>query len=65
MGPMASASAARLLREGSRDRSDEAASGRLFHVGNEIGRCLLLAVRPEGADHQWRKIPPESCRLIR
>jgi hypothetical protein len=19
--------------------------------------CLLLAVRPEGADHQWRKIP--------
>ena len=27
-------------------------------------RCLFLAVRPEGGDHQWRKIPPESCRLI-
>ena len=26
--------------------------------------CRRLAVRPEGADHQWRKNPPESCRLV-
>ena len=28
-----------------------------------VGR-QVLAVRPEGADRQWRRIPPESCRLI-
>ena len=28
-------------------------------------RCRFLAVRPEGANHQWRKISPENCRLIR
>ena len=27
--------------------------------------CPQVAVRPEGANHQWRKNPPESCRLIR
>ena len=29
------------------------------------GKCRFLAVHPEGADCQWRKIHPESCRLIR
>ena len=27
--------------------------------------CLKLVVRPEGANYQWRRIHPESCRLIR
>ncbi|MGA8626103.1 MAG: hypothetical protein WB686_15395, partial [Pseudolabrys sp.] len=26
-------------------------------------RCLLMAVRPEGADHQWRKIPPGELSI--
>ena len=26
---------------------------------------LVLAVRPEGANHQWRRIHPDSCRLVR
>jgi hypothetical protein len=28
-------------------------------------RCMspLLAVRPEGADHQWRKIPPGELSI--
>ena len=25
--------------------------------------CLNLAVRPEGADHQWRKIPPGELSI--
>ena len=25
--------------------------------------CLLLAVRPEGANHQWRKIPPRELSI--
>jgi hypothetical protein len=25
--------------------------------------CPLLAVRPEGADHQWRKIPPGELSI--
>jgi hypothetical protein len=25
--------------------------------------CRLLAVRPEGADHQWRKIPPGELSI--
>ena len=25
--------------------------------------CLLMAVRPEGADHQWRKIPPRELSI--
>ena len=25
--------------------------------------CLLLAVRPEGAEHQWRKIPPGELSI--
>jgi hypothetical protein len=24
---------------------------------------LLMAVRPEGADHQWRKIPPGELSI--
>ena len=26
-------------------------------------RCRLLAVRPEGANHQWRKIPPGELSI--
>ena len=26
-------------------------------------QCLLLAVRPEGANHQWRKIPPRELLI--
>src|SRR3981081_884829 len=26
-------------------------------------RCLGLAVRPEGANHQWRKIPPRELSI--
>ncbi len=31
----------------------------------ELLRCIcrLLAVRPEGADYQWRKIPPTRRRV--
>jgi hypothetical protein len=25
--------------------------------------CLLLAVRPEGANHQWKKIPPRELSI--
>jgi hypothetical protein len=25
--------------------------------------CLLVAVRPEGADHQWRRIPPGELSI--
>src|SRR5260370_16818314 len=25
--------------------------------------CRLLAVRPEGANHQWRKIPPKEFSI--
>jgi hypothetical protein len=25
--------------------------------------CLVMAVRPEGADHQWRKIPPRELSI--
>ena len=25
--------------------------------------CRLLAVRPEGANHQWRKIPPGELSI--
>jgi hypothetical protein len=27
------------------------------------GVCLRLAVRPEGANHQWRKIPPRELSI--
>jgi len=26
-------------------------------------QCLLLAVRPEGANHQWSKIPPRELLI--
>ena len=25
-------------------------------VHRRMGECLIMAVRPEGADHQWRKL---------
>jgi len=25
--------------------------------------CLKVAVRPEGADHQWRRIPPRELSI--
>jgi hypothetical protein len=28
-----------------------------------VTRCRLMAVRPEGADHQWRKIPPGELSI--
>jgi hypothetical protein len=29
-----------------------------FGTACRMARCRFLAVRPEGADYQWRKIPP-------
>ena len=29
----------------------------------EASGCRLLAVRPEGANHQWRKIPPRELSI--
>jgi hypothetical protein len=26
-------------------------------------QCRLVAVRPEGANHQWRKIPPRELSI--
>ena len=26
-------------------------------------RCRLVAVRPEGANHQWREIPPRELSI--
>jgi hypothetical protein len=28
-----------------------------------MSECLLVAVRPEGANHQWRKIPPGELSI--
>jgi hypothetical protein len=28
-----------------------------------LARCPLLPVRPEGANHQWRKIPPGELSI--
>jgi hypothetical protein len=53
------------------------ASGRHKQGGPDFGRglylfsrlrlfdlqCRLLAVRPEGANHQWRKIPPRELSI--
>src|SRR5258708_22898114 len=33
---------------------------RYFAMNPSFGACLNLAVRPEGANHQWRKIPPSE-----
>jgi hypothetical protein len=37
----------------------------LFAFGTACGmaRCRRLAVRPEGADYQWRKIPPGELSI--
>ena len=32
-------------------------------AGLAAGQCLELAVRPEGANHQWRKIPPGELSI--
>src|SRR5580704_9911133 len=55
------------------DESEEAAghvTARCDTSQNAIGggprkgaRCLLLAVRPEGANHQWRRIPPRELSI--
>jgi hypothetical protein len=29
-----------------------------------VGSCLLLAVRPEGANYQWRRIPPRELSIV-
>jgi hypothetical protein len=35
-----------------------------IHAWRGISRlCRLLAVRPEGANHQWRKIPPRKLSI--
>ena len=28
-----------------------------------VSECLPLAVRPEGANYQWRKIPPRELSI--
>ena len=36
----------------------------LVHVlKSRAAKCLHLAVRPEGANHQWRKIPPGELSI--
>src|ERR1700728_4369988 len=32
-------------------------------VGGKLRVCRLMAVRPEGADHQWRRIPPRELSI--
>ena len=32
-------------------------------VVNHGGECRLLAVRPEGANHQWRRNPPGELSI--
>src|ERR1700682_5245510 len=59
---------ARLARAGTRSNNP---GGRAFdrRRGDLIGRSLLrrmspeMAVRPEGANHQWRKIPPRELSI--
>ena len=34
-----------------------ARSTRFLHLCSAV-QCRLLAVRPEGANHQWRRVPP-------
>ena len=36
------------------------ATGRVFSAWRE---GLQMAVRPEGANHQWRKIPPRELSI--
>jgi hypothetical protein len=36
--------------------------GGLFHI-KPSPRCRLLAVRPEGANHLWRKNPPRELSI--
>jgi hypothetical protein len=31
--------------------------------GDEGAQCPLMAVRPEGANHQWRKNPPGELSI--
>jgi hypothetical protein len=32
-------------------------------MNSQEGRCPCLAVRPEGANHLWRKIPPGELSI--
>ena len=32
-------------------------------IANRKARCLLLAVRPEGANHLWRRNPPRELSI--
>ena len=32
-------------------------------TSSSSGHVALLAVRPEGANHQWRKIPPRELSI--
>jgi hypothetical protein len=32
-------------------------------VGGSRGRCLFVAVRPEGAKHLWRENPPRKLSI--
>jgi hypothetical protein len=40
-------------------------NGRPYRVRRVLLRCicLLMAVRPEGAGYQWRKIPPGELSI--
>ncbi len=45
-------------------RSEGSAIGRSAKVRyEERSRSPKMAVRPEGADHQWRKIPPRELSI--
>ena len=37
--------------------------GTVLRLSSRVTEGRLLAVRPEGADHQWRKIPPRELSI--
>jgi len=41
----------------------QCAEGTNHHDGLLHRMSLLMAVRPEGANHQWRKIPPRELSI--
>ena len=51
-----------LRRDAANERLQEIDPAALWGEASEMER-RLLAVRPEGADHQWRKIPPGELSI--
>ena len=51
-----------LRRDAANERLQEINPAALWGEASEM-ELRLLAVRPEGADHQWRKIPPGELSI--